>query len=350
MRVWRFLRILGVNFLILLIGLIAIELAFGGWIGGRELDRLNISRNVALRYAVGHLYDGAGEIVYKRDAWGLRGEYGDPKDIAILTVGGSTTNQLYLSDEQTWQAALQARFAQDGIKMPIANAGIDGQSTIGHLAAFDQWFAHIPGLKPKWVLFYVGANDLLVDDAAGRDRLDYFATPHHEFRRKSALFRMGAMIAGVMKANTGRVTHARIDWNAVQWTVTPSRNDWETVDATRRDAYQDRLERLAAKARALGAEPVFITQIRADARQRNGQWEGVTEEKGLNGLDWAARLSLFNARTLAACEKIGALCLDLAQEIAFSSEDFYDYLHNTPKGAEKIGQYLYRHLRERASP
>jgi hypothetical protein len=30
----------------------------------------------------------------------------------------------------------------------------------------------------------------------------------------------------------------------------------------------------------------------------------------------------------------------MPNEVAFDGDDYYDYLHNTPKGAEKIGRYL----------
>ena len=35
-----------------------------------------------------------------------------------------------------------------------------------------------------------------------------------------------------------------------------------------------------------------------------------------------------------------ATCLDLAAELRFEPGDFYDYEHNTPQGARKIGQWL----------
>lgn len=34
------------------------------------------------------------------------------------------------------------------------------------------------------------------------------------------------------------------------------------------------------------------------------------------------------------------VCLDLATELHFADGDFYDFEHNTPQGAEKIGHWL----------
>lgn len=40
----------------------------------------------------------------------------------------------------------------------------------------------------------------------------------------------------------------------------------------------------------------------------------------------------------------GGICIDLAKELTFEDEDFYDGAHNTPQGAKKIGRYLYTKL------
>ena len=51
-------------------------------------------------------------------------------------------------------------------------------------------------------------------------------------------------------------------------------------------------------------------------------------------------LSLFNERTLVFCRRTGDTCIDLAQNLALGFEDYYDFVHNTPDGAAKIGDYL----------
>jgi hypothetical protein len=38
------------------------------------------------------------------------------------------------------------------------------------------------------------------------------------------------------------------------------------------------------------------------------------------------------------------MCIDLAAEDMWQDDDFYDFLHNTPKGARKLGNYLFERL------
>ena len=54
---------------------------------------------------------------------------------------------------------------------------------------------------------------------------------------------------------------------------------------------------------------------------------------------------MFNETTLAVCRDLAVLCLDLARELDFDREDFYDHIHTTPSGSRKIGDYLYDRLK-----
>jgi hypothetical protein len=90
----------------------------------------------------------------------------------------------------------------------------------------------------------------------------------------------------------------------------------------------------------LGAAPVFVTQTRGDYRLENGRLTGIKEDGGPNGVDQGRALARFNAATMEVCQDRHVTCLDLATELRFSDGDFYDYEHNTPQGAEKIGTWL----------
>ena len=48
--------------------------------------------------------------------------------------------------------------------MDVVNAGIDGQSTIGHIWNFQDWFPKIENLKTKYFIFYIGLNERIIDD------------------------------------------------------------------------------------------------------------------------------------------------------------------------------------------
>src|SRR5260370_38617804 len=103
MKLWR---VIVVNLAVLLALALAGELVFGEWIAASPLGRLAVPRNVRVTISAASLYPGGGEFLYRRDAMGFRGPGVDPARTSILTIGGSTTNQLYLPDEGSWQAVL----------------------------------------------------------------------------------------------------------------------------------------------------------------------------------------------------------------------------------------------------
>lgn len=331
----KFLSVAAINLGLLLVLALAAELLFGTWFSKEPLDQLGLVRNLDATIQAGPLYPGGQDFVYRRDRWGFRGAGIEPAQVTILTVGGSTTNQLYLPDDATWQAVMERELRAQGRSVVVANAGIDGQSTIGHVRAMEDWFPNVPGLKPRFILFYVGINDVHANGGAV-DKLQY-ASKVKWFRQHSALWQAGARVVGMFTARRARLNHQRVDFASVQWTDKPAEPDWRDANVA---AYQDRLRRLAASAHQMGAVPVFVTQTRADFKVVDGRVQGMIEEDGLNGVDHYRRLTAFNRATREVCADEGLLCLDLAREVTFEPGDFYDYLHNTPQGAGKIGRWL----------
>ena len=78
---------------------------------------------------------------------------------------------------------------------------------------------------------------------------------------------------------------------------------------------------------------MFITQVRSDYRFDGARLVGIVKREGPNGVDQGRALRSINAATLELCRERLVTCLDLAGEVAFKDGDFYDYEHNTPRGA-----------------
>ena len=131
----------------------------------------------------------------------------------------------------------------------------------------------------------------------------------------------------------------------------------------RLSAYKERLYKLVSYIEKMGATPVMVTQIMGDSRITNGKREGIISEYGYglalfndatvnpaeqavsNGVDHYIVLSLFNQISMEVCQDINGICIDLANEIQFENGDFYDRAHNTKRGSEKIGDYLFEQLK-----
>jgi len=352
------LKIVSVNILLLFVGVFLLEIIFGGWISPNRLNKLNLIRDVDLTYDLGNLYQAENkQIRYKRDSFGLRGNYGAPGQIDILTVGGSTTDQRYISEGATWQDILQREFAVHGKTVHVANAGVDGQSTFGHIKNFDWWFPFIPNLKAKYVLFYLGINDFHKE--ANNEYDELFGRPTSTYgrlkegiRERSVFYHWYQTWKGISAARSNKVEHRSVNFQQLQWTDAPLITNHQVLMAPRLQAYEQRLRVLDARVKRLGAQPIYMTQSTRVCKSLNGKTVGVADPERfegteINGVDSCIMMRLINNKTMEFCHSLGGICLDLASELEFEDGDFYDFYHHTPQGAEKTGSYLYRKLQNR---
>jgi hypothetical protein len=342
------LKVVAVNIGVLLAGLVVCELIFGNWIFGPDYRELNLPRNTVRVFDVEGLYAGGGTITYSRDAHGFREPYDDILDIDVLTLGGSTTNQLYVDDDKTWHAVMRNAFKAAGKDVSIVNAGVDGQSSRGHIAVFERWFPLIEGLKARYILAYVGINDVALEYA---DQYDDMRSPDPVRRlaawakNKSAVYDLYKTIKGMLAARDAHVVHASEPRRGLTWEKWRRRDlDSNVSDQYRVPlaAYEKRLHRLAAAIEAFGSKPVFVTQPSADYRIQ-GDWYLLPTGPQQSAIQSRfLQLDAFNRLTMQVCLELDAICIDLANELVFEDDDFYDRIHNTDSGTEKIGRYLFR--------
>lgn len=355
-------RVVLINLALLLVIVVALELVFGSWIGGPGTGLLRATTLKTYRFDTTPLYEGGGVVLYRRDLNGLRGAYDDVGAIDVLTLGGSTTDQRYIGDGATFQDVLARRFAEDGRRVSVVNAGRDGQSTVGHLRAFDEWFPTVPQLKARYLLAYIGVNDRHLDEVSRADYerfndLNGLRRLYRYIGSRSAIAGVWEMIRGTAAARDERIGHgmARVRstdpvtgaslWRRVERLPDPA--PVEAALKSRLDGYEDRVGRLIARVREFGAVPIIVTQSEADYRV-----DGTGAVFALPGADGAPDvsnyqvMSAFNARAMRACRAAGAVCLDLGSELRFDDLDFYDICHNTPKGAARIADWLHDKLRD----
>lgn len=349
----RWTRIAAVNLAVLAVLAVAAELIFGGWVGGARYGTLVIPRNFHRTFDVSNLYGGH-PIEYRRDEHGLRGAYDEPSRIDILTVGGSTTNELFVGEGETWSDGLAGEFARAGRPQVVVNAGVDGQSTVGHLKNFDLWFPKIPGLKPRYVLAYIGINDAALTATGYMNKQDHMNAPRRAWKRylinNSALYTLFRNVRGMVRARDAKLVHtSTASWKGAAWMwVTPEIQ----VDRYPREhgpalaGYAQRVKELAARVRAIDARPIFVTQAMADYRIRDGQVLGIVGADGLAQVGHYVTMAAHNRTMMAACAEAGAVCIDLGAELEFSDGDHYDDLHTTPQGSAKIARYLFAKLKD----
>ena len=358
------LKIITVNLTVLLTGLIGIELVFGTWFQeAHALHQFTKPRNVALVQPNPFPGDPT-TIQYTRDEYGFRGLDTDIGNIDIITVGGSTTDQRFLDDSKTFQSVLKAKFAADRKDVHIVNAGIDGQSTVGHISNFASWFDKIDGLRSRYILYYVGINDVLRLSGNDSDVVTAQSpalTWQLYIREKSVFYQLYILAKQYLRPHP--LIHAFTGDNiAVDQPLVdqPLIQDYSSPQVTASlEQLKNRIRELASLTRKMNAMPIFVTQRSARWNRKHGRVMGIAKYDiggenefsalgPVNGVDIYNIENLISQSIIKACQEVGGICLDLMQEIKFDlRENFYDPVHTTSSGAVVVGNYLYEHLKGR---
>jgi hypothetical protein len=92
----------------------------------------------------------------------------------------------------------------------------------------------------------------------------------------------------------------------------------------------------------MGALLVFVSQRRGDAFLRSGVLfvsdSGVAKNRQIQ--------NLYNNGMLPVCRSFEAIRIDLANKILLLETDFFDRIHTTPSGSDKIAVFSFDKLQE----
>jgi hypothetical protein len=293
--------------------------------------------------------------VHTKNSLGFRGPE-PPRDFAdwltILTIGGSTTESLFLSDGHTWTDALARHLEPSFPALWVNNAGIDGQSTFGHLVLLNSFVVR---LHPKVAVFLIGANDVGASDA---NTFDNGILPNAAGLRSAAnalaahseVVNLVWNLARAARARDRGLGHSELNLA----TADRLRLDEQVIARTRADyepylsGYATRLRQIAAVTRGNGIEPVWVTQpaLFGDGTDpATGVELAVLKVNGRgNGhLEWLLLEAVNDVMRQVAMER-GVFLVDLARELPKDSRYFYDFLHFTNEGSAQVGAIVAAHL------
>tara|TARA_B110001452_G_C15235783_1_gene427854 strand:- start:582 stop:1649 length:1068 start_codon:yes stop_codon:yes gene_type:complete len=343
-----------INLLILFVGFLLLELFFGGWFSDdNQIRSLNIIRDQTINYTSIFYSETELNIKYSRDKYGLRGEktFNSPEKIDILTVGGSTTDQRYITDGKTWQDLLENSFKKDGKEVLISNAGVDGQSTFGHIKNFEIWFPKIPNLKPKYILFYVGINDFYrINDNSVYDGLNDKSWKV-KIENNSALYSLIRTAKGIWASSKVKVGHKKMNLKEIEYTNKGIAEGglYELYKKNLKD-FENRVSVLIKYSKKLNAIPIFVTQPSCKYKfDKDGDVLGAStieriDNYSYNGVDYYHLLSMLN-ESINKVVGDEALVVELSSKPIWEDDDFYDFFHNTPQGAESVAEEIYKQIK-----
>lgn len=298
------------------------------------------------------------EIPVSTNALGFRGPDLPPDPerwLKILTIGGSTTECHYTADDRTWSARLHARLVEARPEVWLNNAGLDGNSTFGHLVLLDQVVA---GLSPDVLLFLIGVNDVSRDDQNDYDANTRRAVRDMIIEKSELLSTLQVFWRSFRARDRGLSPPPEFDLaNLPRVEITEPQIERILEEHRRRflDPYAARVRRLIERARAIGAEPVLVTQpslygrftdpttgVEVRSLQVAGDWS--PETAGDNADARERILALYNEVTRKTAAERGVFLIDLAAEMPKDSALYLDWIHFSNAGNEKVAEIVARAL------
>ena len=308
-------------------------------------------RDVSFKYDISKNYDSLKNnlIFYTRDNDGYRSITKDKNKI-ILTIGGSTTDQRLVDDNSTWQALMNKNKTFSSFN--IINAGVDGQSSYGHLFSLQKWHSiTLPKEKVKLVIYYLGVNDRLILNEGKKytlsktqnylDKIKFFISNNSFFYKKIKIIKNKY----IKKKNDTEVMwiHQKRDYPFLSQ---GKKKVLKKKEYLGEKVYSEIIRDLLIKSKLKfpNAKVIFVQQ------QAPG-CEYLNKNTFLDRLPKEIRLEKFcedvfniykiqNTVINNLPKEYKPKILEMYKEKIISDDGVYDYIHNNEKGALEISQYL----------
>ncbi|MBI5739772.1 MAG: SGNH/GDSL hydrolase family protein [Nitrospirae bacterium] len=299
-------------------------------------------------------------IIHTKNSLGFRGE-NPPADfksyLSVMTVGGSTTECFLISDGKTWTDILGEKLKGNFGRTWINNAGLDGQSSLGHIVLMEDYLVKI---RPRVILFLIGSNDrenrtefnqyeksmvMQANKSRGVKALLSSLADHSEV--------VGAAINfyRYIKSRNMGLTHGMEDYKTLpvmemsEDMMNDARQEMKKINY---DRLRERLLKLIRLSRDNGTEPVFITQPTLFGNAVDDvtgiDLSKVKSSEDSPGVLVWERLEMVNDVIRQVGEKEKVPVIDLSILLPKSSRYYYDFLHYSNEGNEKVADIIYEEL------
>ena len=331
------LKVLLVNFFFIIIILIVFEVISGNLIFKKKLKCSYILCNADYKYMTDLYTEKKIEINYKKDKYGFRGRKENTKVINFLTVGGSTTDERYLNLSDTWSEQLEDLLDAKFKNIDVVNAGIDGQSSFGHIWNFDQWFNKLDSLEIKNIIFYIGINekeypgrhDLNIDEVNYPKKILYILKYNDGIANKLYEF----LFHKYNPIDQMNVAHSKT-----------RKNDFFEINSSydfNADYLSKNIKKLIDQSKKINANPIFVTQ-------KTARWK-IIDQKIFSiskKINYYSREKKISEIIIKECNLQKLVCIDGFNKLELNQKDTYDLVHTKPEGSKKIAKFIFNNLKD----
>ena len=344
----KVLKIIFLNILFSLSIIFIIELLFGYWFDknnfGQYMREHRMKKNDYTLLLDGNTYN----FTYERNYYGFIGEDLEPEDIKALFVGGSTADERYKPRNLSIVGNLNKRLSNKNINLKIVNAGIEGQSTLGHLNNFSTWFKKLENFNPKVIIFYVGINDFLAnpDNLNEGNKSDGLISNPNKKEMISDYLKSSSIFYDLLrkikhkyyKSDKPRVVY---DFNkSIIELYKNKKFDFLNYDDALNELNIDRIanenrkrinyylgniDKLNKASNKVGAQAIFINQLTSDGNNNK-------------------KLFILNYSLIKHCKKKNYKCIDLGKKLKGKKDFWWDGIHTTIKGSKEISNLIFDDL------
>jgi len=336
-------KIILTNSLILVVFVILVELFFGYWFDKNNLGpymREHRMKNQAITYKYDNkIYN----YNYKKNYYGFRGEDINLENIEGVVMGGSAIDERYKPEEFTITGYLNKNLKNNNYKIKLINAGIEGQSTVGIIYNFRNWFPKLKNFSPKIILVYIGTNDGGIKKDFNLNNLsqdghvknpDNFEAFFDNIKSKSFLYDS----ARIFKyKNLPKKTFKMYDGNADVY----SKNKFRYINYEEAVAnynikelkkryekkiknYLSRVDIIYESAKKINSNPIFITSVGNFGHKK--------------------RIFILNYSLIAHCKNKKYNCIDLAKKLKGKFNYWRSDGHTTQEGSKIIADLIMEDL------
>lgn len=276
-------------------------------------------------------------IYYYKDKYGLRGRYKELNNIDITLVGGSTIDERYLNLEDTTAEQLELLLnLYQKKKIDVVNAGIDGQSTIGHIWNFNKWFNYLPNFKSKYLIFIIGLNEQYNIDRNINLNENNFLLNFKKFiiSNDLLLYKIYKKItfAEDKENNIGHIKRAANYKPMID-------NNMNNFEDYKKDQLINNLIELKNHSLSIGSKPIFVTQ-------RSLRWKKQDNIiMSIDNYDYYSFEKNISETIIDFCKANKIICINLFEELSLTEKDTYDLVHLNKIGAKKQALIIFNNIK-----